>query len=446
MWTIIRNQVGSSVGELYYEASPDAIYVVQDGVYVDCNPAALRLFGYTREEFIGADAGITSPERQDCGTPTAELIQRRLEEARQRGVLRFRWRCQRRGHGTFPAMMMLFPTQLRGKPAVIITCSDVSEVVAMVDAVTAGLARLAGGDLSHPLTDRLADQYEPVRAAYNQLLGDLRAMVGAVSDSAREIGGGTREIRHAAEALAARAERQAAALEQSAAALDELTQSVTATADDGARADRLAAEASDAAQASGAVAQRAITAMQGIERSGSEIGDIIALIDGIAFQTNLLALNAGVEAARAGDSGRGFAVVAQEVRALAQRSAAAASEVKERIAAAGSEISTGVRLVADTEHALQHILARVGDVRALVGDVARSARQQASAVTQVNTAIGEMSRMTQENAAMAEQTNAATHGLADRATALDDQVGRFRLEAPDAPARVVPLRPRSARG
>ena len=446
VWTITRRHGTVSVGDLYYAASPDAIYVIQDGVYVDCNPATLKLFGYAREEFVGAKAGITSPERQDCGTATQDLVRQRLEEAQRQGVIRFTWRCRRRDGTLFPAMMMLLATTLRGRPVAVMTCSDLSDVAAMVAAVTGGLGRLAQGDLSRPLEDRLTEQFEPVRAAYNRLLGDLRQMVGAVSETARAIDGDTREIRGAADALSGRTERQAAALEQSAAALDELTRSVAASADDSARADRLAAEASAAATASGAVAQQAIAAMTEIERSGSQIGEIIALIDGIAIQTNLLALNAGVEAARAGDAGRGFAVVAQEVRALAQRSAMAAGEVKAQIAAATDEIGAGVRLVGETAAALRQILARVEDVRGLVGEVAVSAREQAGGIALVNTAIAEMSRMTQENAAMAEQTNAATHGLAERAATLGGQVGRFRLAAAESPGRVVTLRSRSARG
>nr|WP_246617162.1 methyl-accepting chemotaxis protein [Sphingomonas yunnanensis] len=225
-----------------------------------------------------------------------------------------------------------------------------------------------------------------------------------------------------------------------------MTRSIAATAGDGARADRLAADASAAALAGGDIATPAIAAMSGIERSGRAIGEIIAVIDGIAFQTNLLALNAGMEAARAGDAGRGFAVVAQAVRALAQRSAGAAGEVKAQIAATADEIGTGVGLVDETAAALRQILARVEDVRGLVGEVATGARQQAGGIAQVNTAIAEMSRMTQENAAMAQQTNAATHGLAERAATLGGQVGRFRLDPAEPNTRAVTLRPRSARG
>ena len=440
MRTWILGRRRQSTAELYFEASPEAIYIVQDGRYADCNPATLRLYGRTREEFIGQPLGLTAPELQDNGVPTRVAIAALMEEAKRSGVARMPFRGLRRDGTQFPALISLFLAQRHGRPAMIVTCIDISEIDALIGALTGGLARLAGGDLSQPIATALNERYEPVRAAYNQVLVDLRAIVAAVRERAGAIDAETRAIRAGAEALAERTERQAAALEQSAAALQELTGEVAAAADDGARADQLAAEASAAAAASGDVAQRAIAAMHGIERSGAEIGDIIALIDGIAFQTNLLALNAGVEAARAGVAGRGFAVVAQEVRALAQRSAEAAREVKARVGAVGGEIATGVRLVGETDAALRHILARVNDARALVARVADSGRKQAAGLGQVNAAMSEMSRMTQDNATMAQQTDAASIGLAERAIDLGRQLARFRLDAATGPATAAPRR------
>ncbi|TCP35930.1 methyl-accepting chemotaxis protein [Sphingomonas sp. BK235] len=423
-----------STAELYFDISPEAIYVIQDGHYVDCNPATLRLFGRTRDEFVGRPLGLTSPEVQDNGVPTRVAVAALIKEAERAGVARMPFRGLRKDGTRFPALVSMFLAPRNGRPAVITTCIDISEIDGLVSAITDGLARLASGDLSQPIGTALSDRYEPVRIAYNQVLADLRAIVEGVGERVGAIDMDTGAIRRAAEALAARTERQAAALEQSAAALEELTRDVAAAAADGARADQLAADASAAATASGDVAQRAIAAMEGIERSGSEIGEIISLIDGIAFQTNLLALNAGVEAARAGDAGRGFAVVAQEVRALAQRSADAAREVKARVTAAGGEIDAGVRLVGETDAALRHILARVSDARGLVARVADSGRKQAAGLGQVNAAISEMSRMTQENAAMAQQTNAASLGLTERARELGDQIARFRLERDAGPS------------
>ena len=178
--------------------------------------------------------------------------------------------------------------------------------------------------------------------------------------------------------------------------------------------------------------------MNGIERASAEIGDIITVIDGIAFQTNLLALNAGVEAARAGDAGKGFAVVASEVRALAQRSAEAAKDVKAKINASSDQVATGVELVSETGKALQRIIGRIGEISALVGTIATSADQQATGLQQVNTAVSEMDGVTQQNAAMVEQATAAARSLADEAQALARQVDRFTLGANAHPAGMSP--------
>jgi methyl-accepting chemotaxis protein len=177
--------------------------------------------------------------------------------------------------------------------------------------------------------------------------------------------------------------------------------------------------------------------MDGIERTSLEISDIISVIDGIAFQTNLLALNAGVEAARAGDAGKGFAVVAQEVRALAQRSADAAKDVKTRIAASAVQVEAGVELVSATGSALRAIIERVEQINAIVSTIAASAKQQAVGLQQVNTAISEMDGVTQQNAAMVEQATAATRSLASEAQNLAEEVARFTLAEQSAgqPAR-----------
>jgi methyl-accepting chemotaxis protein len=175
------------------------------------------------------------------------------------------------------------------------------------------------------------------------------------------------------------------------------------------------------------VVRNAVTAMGEIERSASEINQIIGVIDGIAFQTNLLALNAGVEAARAGDAGKGFAVVASEVRSLAMRSAEAAQDIKNLINASSQQVTQGVTLVAETGSALEHIIEQIGGLRKTIDEIANSAEVQARDLAEINTVVSEMERMTQQNAAMVEESTAAARSLNDQARTLDSAIGRFNM-------------------
>jgi len=184
------------------------------------------------------------------------------------------------------------------------------------------------------------------------------------------------------------------------------------------------------------VVVRAIAAMGAIEQSSNQIGAIIGVIDEIAFQTNLLALNAGVEAARAGDAGRGFAVVASEVRALAQRSASAAKEIKTLISESGRQVGAGVALVGDTGQALERIAAQIERLTLIAEEIAASSQEQSSGLQQVNIAVNQMDQVTQQNAAMVEQSTAASHALASDAVELDRMMGQFTLDdARDLDAR-----------
>jgi methyl-accepting chemotaxis protein len=232
---------------------------------------------------------------------------------------------------------------------------------------------------------------------------------------------------HAADDLSRRTEQQAASLEETAAALDEITVTVKRTAEAAAHARSVATTAAGTAEQSGKVVRDAIEAMNGIEKSSGQISQIIGVIDEIAFQTNLLALNAGVEAARAGDAGRGFAVVASEVRALAQRSADAAKEIKSLIAASTNQVEQGVDLVRRTGQALDRITQQVAELTNIVADIAASAQEQASGLGQVNTALNQMDQVTQQNAAMVEESTAASHALAQETDEVSRLVTRFDL-------------------
>ncbi len=321
----------------------------------------------------------------------------------------------------------------------------------VVDLLGSGLSRLSGGDLAHRIEESFPAEYERLRADFNGAMAKLQEVMRGVAASASAIRSGTGEISAASDDLSRRTEQQAASLEETAAALDEITATVRRTAEGAKHARAVVGGARTGAERSGAVVRQAVDAMAGIETSSREIGQIIGVIDEIAFQTNLLALNAGVEAARAGDAGRGFAVVASEVRALAQRSAEAAKEIKALISTSGVQVEHGVAYVGQTGEALAEIVRQVAEIDGIVGEIASSAQEQATGLDQVNTAVNQMDQVTQQNAAMVEESTAASHALAQETGELGRLIGVFRLgddapEARHAPAPVarLPRRPASA--
>lgn len=247
-----------------------------------------------------------------------------------------------------------------------------------------------------------------------------------IDANARSIVSGAGEISFASDDLSPRTEQQAAGLEQTAAALDQITATVNRTASGAREASATVQAARNDAETSGTVVREAVSAMDAIHASAHQITQTIAVIDEIAFQTNLLALNAGVEAARAGDAGRGFAVVASEVRALAQRSAIAAKEIKVLISSSTTQVNAGVALVGQTGEALQRIMGRVAEIDGLVSEIAASTQEQATGLREVNTAVNMMDQVTQQNAAMVEQSTAASQSLTNEASQLVDLIARFQ--------------------
>ncbi len=307
----------------------------------------------------------------------------------------------------------------------------------VIDAVGSGLRALSAGDLTYDMQQAFPAGYAMLKDDYNEALEALHRALSKVAGTSIEIDRGASDVRDASDSLSERTEQQAASLEETAAAMDEITSNVRQAVDHARRANGAVLETRTEAQYGGEIVREAITAMGDIERSSAEIGDIISVIDGIAFQTNLLALNAGVEAARAGDAGRGFAVVASEVRALAQRSADAASDVKTKILTSTRQVEAGVALVSKTGDALDRIVTRIGDIAALVADLTVSAEQQSNSLRQVNTAVGDMDRMTQQNAAMGEETAAAARGLASEASSLAVEIAKFKLVCQSTPQQPV---------
>ena len=296
-----------------------------------------------------------------------------------------------------------------------------------ITALAEGLNAMAAGDLTYRIDVPFAPKAEQLKADFNAAISQLEKAVAVVVGNVAAIRSGSGEISQASDDLSRRTEQQAASLEETAAALDEITATVNRTADGARQASRVVQTARNEAEASGAVVSDAVAAMTAIEQSSNQISAIIGVIDEIAFQTNLLALNAGVEAARAGDAGRGFAVVASEVRALAQRSADAAKEIKTLITASGRQVEQGVALVGQTGQALGRIVAEVAEIDGLMSEISASAQEQATGLQQVNVAVNQMDQVTQQNAAMVEESTAASHSLAQEADVLAASVARFKV-------------------
>ncbi|MFT4936329.1 MAG: methyl-accepting chemotaxis protein [Pseudoalteromonas distincta] len=293
--------------------------------------------------------------------------------------------------------------------------------------IGAAISRLADGDLTHRLSRDLPEAYLQLATDYNGAMDRVSDIMGAIAELTGTLHGSAEELSRASDALSRRTEQQAASLEESAAALEQTAQSVRKTANGVGHTRHVIAGTSKASQDTSAVVRDAVEAMARIETSADRISTIIGVIDEIAFQTNLLALNAGVEAARAGDAGRGFAVVASEVRALAQRSAEAAKEIKGLIAASSENVSEGVGLVRRTGGAISEITEQVSAIDSLVAEIAGSAEEQAHALALVSQAVSQMDSVTQQNAAMSEESTAASQSVSHEADRLRQMIAHFRI-------------------
>ena len=304
--------------------------------------------------------------------------------------------------------------------------AEAAQQARVVSTIGAALEELARGDLTVRCGE-LGPKYAALRDNFNDALTHLEAAMAKVNAKGVDISGSKEEIRRASNELSQRTERQAANLEETSAALDELTVAVRQTAEGAHEAAKRVTSVSTEASRSDAVVAQAIGAMSGIEQSSAEITKIIGVIDEIAFQTNLLALNAGVEAARAGESGKGFAVVAQEVRELAQRSAAAAKEIKEQISKSSSQVENGVQLVGEAGEALKRISDQIKAASDIVTKIAHSASEQDTTLRSISSAMNQLDAATQHNAAMAEETTASAEALANDTEELLNLIRGFRV-------------------
>ena len=321
---------------------------------------------------------------------------------------------------------------------VVKIATDLTARQAAMQSFEAAMHALADGNLSHRFRPTGVEGVDGVGEAFNASVAKLESMIAAVQATAAGVRTGSDEIRAASEDLALRNEQQAASLEETAASVGTTVSLTRQSAENAANAKHAIAQTHTRATEGGAVVGKAVAAMGAIEQSAKEITQIIDVIDGIAFQTNLLALNAGVEAARAGEAGKGFAVVANEVRALAQRSAEAARDIKALIDKSTAHVGDGVSLVGETGTLLAEIVAQVGSVTAQVNEIAETAAAQASNLEQVNSAVGTIDRMTQQNAAMVEQSTAATRSLSSEAQRLGELVAQFRVSSAGHTAYAAP--------
>jgi methyl-accepting chemotaxis protein len=292
---------------------------------------------------------------------------------------------------------------------------------------TALAGRIAGGDLSAEIEVIGRDETAQLLQALKDMNRSLQKIVNDVRSSAEAIGIGTTQTAAGNADLSQRTEEQASSLEETASSMEELTSTVKQNADNARQANELAAGASDVAVKGGAVVGQVVSTMSSIKDSSRKIVDIIAVIDGIAFQTNILALNAAVEAARAGEQGRGFAVVASEVRSLAQRSAAAAKEIKGLITDSVGKVDEGTRLVGEAGKTMDEIVTSVKRVTDIMGEIAAASREQSSGIEQVNQAITQMDQVTQQNAALVEEAAAAAESLQQQAQSLTQAVSIFKV-------------------
>ncbi|MBX9913648.1 MAG: methyl-accepting chemotaxis protein [Pseudomonadaceae bacterium] len=310
--------------------------------------------------------------------------------------------------------------------------TGLNELMATSDKGLQDVVRVLGALAEGNLTQRIDADYQgtfgQLKDFSNETSQSLSNMLGQIRESADTIYTAASEIASGNADLSARTEQQASSLEETASSMEELTSTVKLNADNARQANSLAANASEVATTGGAVVQQVVQTMSSINESSRKISDIISVIDGIAFQTNILALNAAVEAARAGDQGRGFAVVAAEVRTLAQRSAAAAKEIKTLISDSVDKVDTGNALVAKAGVTMGEIVVAIKRVTDIMSEIAAASSEQSTGIEEVNGAVSQMDEMTQQNAALVEQAAAAAESLQDQASVLSQAVAVFKFD------------------
>ncbi len=321
---------------------------------------------------------------------------------------------------------------LEGKTGLILGLAEgINAVVQTTETALSDVVRVLGALAKGDLTEKVSADYNgtfgQLKDDANKTVDNLAEIVSRLRDATESINTGAKEIFSGNTNLSQRTEEQASSLEETASSMEELTSTVKQNSENAKQANQLAIGASDVAVKGGQVVSQVVTTMSSINESSKKIVDIISVIDGIAFQTNILALNAAVEAARAGEQGRGFAVVATEVRNLAQRSAAAAKEIKTLIGDSVEKVGTGTKLVDEAGKTMEEIVTSIKRVTDIMSEITAASQEQSAGIEQVNQAITQMDEVTQQNAALVEQAAAAAESLEEQAQNLSDAVSVFKL-------------------
>lgn len=419
-----------------------------DGTILRANANFLSALGYSAEEIVGSHhrmfvsaEDVASPEYQSLwdALRRGEFVARKFRRVKKSGEPCWIEASYNpvfdeagRPYKVIKFALDITAVELERLAAQAADERAAQEQDAVVTTLAESLRQVAQGDLTTRITAAFLGRYARIKEDFNAAVDAMAAAMADIVAGSDGLRAGADEIACASNDLSRRTEQQAASLEETAAALDQIVATVRGSADGARRASEAASSARVQAARSGAVVADAVAAMGEIEHSASQIAQITNVIDEIAFQTNLLALNAGVEAARAGEAGRGFAVVAQEVRALAQRSAEAAKEIKVLIASSSAQVERGVRLVGDTGGALTGIVDKIAEIDGLIGQIAGSSQEQATSLSQVSAAVSQMDQVTQQNAAMVEKTTTIAATLKAESARLVAMVSRFvlSLQAP----------------
>jgi len=401
--------------DAYAKASQPVLQQVQNGAF-DTAKVADRMLGKAKEHVVAVEQAVAEISKGVAAQALA--AQREFDEAMLLTLYAF-------AAVLAVAVLLVVP----------LTLLNAASIVDPIRAARRAAQIIAEGDLTQPIDVQGHDESAELLRALAQMQESLRTLVGQVRSTSDSIGTASAEIATGNQDLSQRTEQTASNLQQAASSMEQLTGTVKQSADSARQANQLASSAAEVAQRGGVVVAQVVSTMDEINASSKKIGDIIGVIDGIAFQTNILALNAAVEAARAGEQGRGFAVVASEVRSLAQRSAEAAREIKALIGASVEKVEGGSRLVADAGATMNEIVNSVKRVSDIIGEITAASAEQSDGIGQINGSVTQLDQMTQQNAALVEESAAAAESLKAQAAALAQVVGTFKVDGVAALAR-----------